>query len=83
MRTMAGTAEVKTQDTEIKLDKLKEYVSMLVADKIILITGLHDIKDVLVSKTDIKINILLEKINHALEAVDHRDELNGRHSKKQ
>jgi len=79
MNTMADTAEAKTQDTVKKMDKLADYVSTLVSDRVILITKLQDIKILLISKNDIKINDIVKEINDALKSVDHREEHNGRH----
>jgi len=79
MQDMMLAGAEKTQDTEKKLGKLSDYVSTLISDRIILKTKMESIKDILVSKTDIKINDLLKEINHALKMVDHQNELNGRH----
>jgi hypothetical protein len=80
MNTMADTEKEKTQVTVSKMDKLADYVSTLVADRVILVTKLQDIKILLISKTDIKINDIVKEINDALKAIDHRDKYNGRHT---
>ena len=80
MQDMMLAGAEKTQDTEKKLGKLSDYVSTLISDRIILKTKMESIKNILVSKTDIKINDLLREINHALKLVDHQDDNISRHS---
>ena len=68
MGDMAGTT-VKRQDTEKKLETLSDHIARIAADRIILVTGLRDIKETLISGHEVNKDDLLQKVNVVLSRI--------------